>query len=343
MMKKYLISLFILLVLSTGKTEAQKTKEYVSIAFYNLENLFDTLDTPNKRDEEYTPEGRKKWDTEKYQRKLQNMAAVIAQLGTQNTPNGPAVLGVCEVENKEVLADLVQESAIAKKNYQPILIEGPDGRGIDVGLLYQPTAFAVQNTKSYRLTMPFDSTYRTRDQLVVSGKLHGEPFHFVVNHWPSRYGGEEKSRPARIAAAQLTRSIVDSLITLKDKGRIVVMGDFNDDPNNISIETTLNAQPIPKRPKKKALYNTTQQLFEEGKGTLAYRGEWNLFDQLIVSGNLLTRRPKGYKVEEVYILDKPFLRQQEGDYKGYPNRTHAGRLYLGGYSDHFPVFMILKR
>ncbi len=342
-MKKTVITLFIFILCFTGVIEAQNNTDYVSIAFYNLENLFDTLDTPDKRDEEYTPEGSKKWDTEKYQRKLQNMAKVIAMLGTEKTPEGPSILGVCESENKQVLEDLVNESIIRDRNYQTILIEGPDGRGIDVGLLYKPEDFTVQNTHSHKLIMPFDSTYRTRDQLVVSGELNGESFHFVVNHWPSRYGGEEKSRPSRIAAAQLTRSIVDSLMALKDKGRIVVMGDFNDDPNNLSIEATLKAMPVPDKPKRKALYNVTRQLFEEGKGTLAYRGKWNLFDQLIVSGNLLTRRPKGYKIEEVYILDKPFLRQQEGDYKGYPNRTHAGRLYLGGYSDHFPVFMLLKR
>lgn len=324
-------------------TQTQHTPEYVSIGFYNLENLFDTLDTPNKRDEEYTPEGRKQWDSKRYQQKLTHMAKAIAELGSTETPEGPAIVGICEAENIEVLKDLVATAPLKASDYQPILIEGPDRRGIDVGLLYRPNAFTVTNKHSHRLAMPNDSAFRTRDQLVVSGKLYKEPFHIIVNHWPSRYGGEEKSRPNRIAAANLTRHIVDSLMALNDKGRIVIMGDFNDDPNNKSIEEHLKALPMPPKAAKKNLYNTTRTIFENGEGTLCYRGKWNLFDQMIISGNLLTKRPNGYKFHEVHIQNRPYLLQQEGKYQGYPNRTHAGGYYLGGYSDHLPVYLILKK
>lgn len=334
------ISAFHLLVSCQGEKNYKNT----SIGFYNLENLFDTIyDAELLLNEEFTPESAKLWTAERYQQKLTNMAYVISNMATDVTPDGLALLGVCEVENRGVLENLILEESIKDRNYQIVHFDSPDKRGIDVGMLYNPKYFEVTNTKSYTLSMPDDSSFFTRDQLVVSGLLDGEKIHVIVNHWPSRRGGAEKSQPKRIAAGDLSRHIVDSLLNLDSNGKIIVMGDMNDDPVDLSVLEHLNAKGNQELLKEGELFNPMHQLYLDSLGTLAYRKKWNLFDMVIVSQGLLGESNSDYKFYKAEVFDQPYLRQSEGDYAGYPNRTYAGKYYLGGYSDHFPVFVYLRK
>lgn len=336
-----LLSFFYILVSCQGGEKENKT---VSIGFYNLENLFDTIyDAELLLNEEFTPESPKQWTSDRYQNKLTNMAYVISNMAIDVTPEGLAILGICEVENKKVLVDLVLEESIKDRNYQIVHFDSPDKRGIDVGLLYNPKYFEVTNTKSYTLSMPDDSSFFTRDQLVVSGLLDGEKIHVIVNHWPSRSGGEEESRPKRMAAGDLSRQIVDSLLILDMNAKILVMGDMNDDPVDISIIEHLKAKGSQDQLKEGDLFNPMYQLYQDSLGTLAYRKKWNLFDMVLVSQGLLGENNSAYKFYKAEVFDQPYLRQSEGDYAGYPNRTYAGKYYLGGYSDHFPVYVYLRK
>ena len=329
-------------LLSVFNISAQE-KQYkvATVAFYNLENLFDTLDIPDKDDFEYTPEGEKKWDSKKYISKQENMSKVIAQIGFDLTKTAPAIIGVCEIENKTVLEDLVNTSALKKYNYKIVHYESPDRRGVDVGLLYQASIFKVTNSVSATLKIEGMDDFFTRDQLVVSGLLDGEKMHFIVHHWPSRYGGEKNSRPKRNAAADLCRSLVDSIMAEDENAKIVIMGDLNDDPNNESLTKHLKAKKEEKETGPGELFNATYLLFQKGIGSLAYRDKWNLFDQMIVSYPLLGDDKTTFKLYKTLIFDKDFLKEQEGRYKGYPKRTHAGGVYKNGYSDHFPVYIYL--
>lgn len=212
------------------------------IAFYNLENLFDTINDPAINDEEYLPDGPNKWNSLKYNSKLENMAYAISKIGLDVSPVGPVILGVAEIENRGVLEDLVKQPAIKDRNYQIVHYDSPDRRGVDVGLLYNPDYFTVTNTASHRLHVPENPELKTRDQLLVSGYVQGEKIHVIVNHWPSRYGGELYSRPNRNAAAALTKSICDSIYRKEPKAKIIIMGDLNDDPSNESCAVVLGAK-----------------------------------------------------------------------------------------------------
>lgn len=342
----YTISAFLLLLFLNNQAFCQEeiTYKHVSIGFYNLENLFDTInDEELFLSEEFTPESEKKWNTLRYHEKLSNMALVISKLAIEDTPEGVALLGICEVENRGVLDDLVMEQTIKDRNYQIVHYDSPDARGIDVGLLYNPAHFEVTNSKSYKLTMKGNPDFLSRDQLVVSGKMDGEELFIIVNHWPSRRGGEEKSRHKRNAAGDLTRSIVDSILLINMNAKILVMGDMNDDPTNESVLKHLKANGNQNELKEGELFNPMCQLQKNGFGTLAYRDTWNLFDMVIVSQGLLGEDKSDFKYQKAVIFNKNFLKQKEGKYAGYPNRTFGGKKYLGGYSDHFPVYVVLTK
>ena len=310
--------------------------------FYNLENLFDTIDNDNVNDEEYTPKGPLKWNTQKYSSKLQRMSYSISQIGLDVTPLGVAMIGVSEIENRGVLQDLVKQPDLVKRGYEIVHYDGPDRRGVDVALLYNPKLFIVTNSKSYRLHTA-DTAFLTRDQLMVSGYLQGEKVHVIVNHWPSRNGGEERSRPKRNAAAGLTRSISDSLLRVDPKAKIIIMGDLNDDPFNESCATILGAKKEINDVKAGGLYNTLWKTLDMGVGSLAYNDQWNLFDQIIVSAELAHADRRKLKFWKAEVFNRSFLIQQEGRYKGSPWRTHAGGAWTNGYGDHFPTLIYLVK
>lgn len=330
-----------ILAVSTA-TFAQKQKYMVAcVGFYNLENLFDTIKSPNTDDSEFLPNGINKWTGEKYKIKLHNMASVIRQIGTREIPTGPAILGVSEIENRLVLEDLVSTPPLDAMGYGVVQHEGNDARGVDVGLLYQKSRFTVLGSRSVRLTVEGMPDFRTRDQLVVSGLLDGEPVHVIVMHWPSRRGGEKRSKPLRNAAAALCRSLVDSLYKTDASAKIIVMGDLNDDPDNESLTKVLKARSTAENTEKGGLYNPTYKPFKDGIGSLAYDDTWNLFDQIIVSQPLLEKDYSSYRFWRFKIFNEDFLKQKDGRYAGYPWRTYSGGTFIGGYSDHFPTYILL--
>ncbi|MFI5204839.1 MAG: endonuclease/exonuclease/phosphatase family protein, partial [Flavobacteriales bacterium] len=307
--------------LSTISAAQKKSKGkagYTTVAFYNIENLFDTLDTPGKDDKEFLPSSDSKWNSKKYYEKLEHMSDVISQLGSDFSPSGPAVVGLCEVETKAVVEDLAKTGKLKKGKYQVVFHDGPDERGIDVALMYQKDKFSVTASKSLTLNIPGDTGFHTRDQLVVTGKLLGEEMHFIVCHWPSRRGGQEASNPHRIAAAKLARKIIDSLYTLNPKAKIVLMGDLNDDPVDESVKTTLGTTKTSAEASKEKLYNAMEEIHASGIGTLTYKGKWNLFDQMIVSPALINTENKKLQFAEAYVFNKDFIKEKDGKYKGEP-------------------------
>ncbi len=317
---------------------AQTQYEAFPIGFYNLENLFDTKDDEDVRDTEFTPEGDKAWTEERYLSKLDNMAKIIEQIGTDLSPEGVVALGVSEVENKGVLEDLVKNEAIKGRNYEIVHYDSPDKRGIDVGLLYNPAYFTLKNSQARELLLINDGVRKfTRDVLVVSGEIAGEEVNILVNHWPSRSGGEKRSAPGRKAAAELNVEIIDSLYELNPQAKIIIMGDLNDDPTSASIKKTLDAKPTIEKVGRKGLYNPMYRKYQKGEGSNAYRDSWSLFDQIIVSKALLDKSQEGVFFHKAEIFKTPDMLQKSGQYKNYPLRTFGGSEYKNGYSDHFPV------
>ncbi len=311
------------------------------IAFYNLENFFDTIpNNPLGRDLEYTPGGQNRWDSRKYNNKVHNLATAISNFTTKVTPKGPAIIGVSEVENRSVLEDLVNAPELKPWNLQICHHDSPDKRGIDVGLLYNPRFFTVENVTNHRLTaVPF----ATRDQMCVVGRLMGQRVGIIVNHWPSRLGGQEKSSPNREAAAALCLHIADSLWTVDPSMGVIIMGDMNDDPQDKSCAKVLGASKSPKGVGEHQFYNPFWKMLDDGIGTLAYKSAWNLFDQIILSGNLVNTDDNRWHFYKSMVHNFDFLRDTEGTRQGYPLRTFSAGSYLNGYSDHFPTEVLLIR
>ena len=357
-MRKITSLLVFSMLLLTSLRSYSQDNDYVvrCIAFYNLENLFDTVHDEGKNDYEYLPDGGNHWTPVKYKNKLHNMAYAISQLGIDKSPLGAVCIGVAEVENIRCLEDLVKEPEIADRNYKPILLEGPDRRGVDVGFLYNPTYFTpVGKPIGYELNAHYadGGKVMTRLQLLVSGYLKDDKgivrdkLHIIVNHWPSRYGGEEASRPTRDSAAMLTMHICDSLYGRDPGAKIIIMGDLNDDPDNHSCAVVINAKKNREDVPERGFFNTMWQRLERGIGSLAYNGSWNLFDQIIISEPLLNapHTTDKWSYWQPEIFNKPLLTYQEGKDKGTPKRTHKGGVWTNGYSDHYPtmIYLIKKK
>lgn len=321
-MKK--IGFLLLAVFLTGVTVTQAQKKQYAIyavAFYNLENLFDTINQPNTNDEEFTPSGSYRWGGLKYRNKLNNLAYAISNFATDNSSpfklkNGPAVIGVSEIENEQVLEDLIHTGELSKRNYGIVHYDSPDFRGIDVGLIYDKDQFTLESSRSARLHTPQFPDLRTRDQLVVSGILAGERVHFIVNHWPSRLGGEKQSSPKREAAAALTKHLADSLLAADPDSKVIIMGDLNDDPSNRSCKTVLGAKKKQQEVQAGGYFNTMWEMFDKGIGTLAYNGSWNLFDQIIISGNLLGKRSLHLEICPVGSIQPGFSKTKRRQVQG---------------------------
>lgn len=336
------------LFFTTLSVFAQQRYKIGLVGFYNLENLFDTIDDPKKNDAEFLPDGVKKWDSHKYMTKLNNMAYSISTIGTDSkdrfySPDGVAVLGLSEMENRQVLEDLVAQPYIKDRNYQIVHYDSPDRRGIDVALIYNPRYFKLINSKSYRLTVPEKPNSVSRDQLVVTGIFDDEEMSFIVMHWPSRYGGEKRSVPNRMAAAKLCRHIADSILAEKPDAKIIMMGDFNDYPTNKSVTEELRAKGNVKDMNEDDFFNPMYELHQKGIGTNYYHDIRGVLDQTVITSSLLKTDFSTYQMYEPVVHDKEFLKQHSGRYKGYPWRTFSGGVWIGGYSDHFPVYLILLK
>lgn len=346
-MRKFLIALACACGLLSGQTADAQRSYKVSVAFYNLENLFDTVDNENN-DEDFLPNGANAWTEERYAQKLNNMATVVSQLAGGKAPD---VLGLCELENRNVLEDLVAHPAIAAQGYQIVHFDSPDRRGIDVALLYRPGVFKFMGAQPHPVNIPGEPNVKTRDVLEVNGTILGEKFHFLVAHWPSRAGGEQVSLKRRMTAAEVMRRVVDSLEYNDPQSKAILMGDLNDDPISPSLIEGLKSLNNEEQLQGDwSLYNVMAKLHRSGYGTLAYRDVWNLFDNLIVTSNLVNGKNGGLQVQRdkatgAYgrIYNAAFLTQATGHYKGYPLRTMSNGQFQNGYSDHYPVYLFLVK
>ena len=314
----------------------------LSVAFYNVENLFDTEDNPNKIDEDFLPEGRYKWTTQVYLDKLDNMSRAISQIGDEN---GPEILGLAEVENRQVIEDLIQLTALKSRKYEIVHEESPDMRGIDVALVYDRKVFRYHSHRRLRISFPAEPDYTSRDVLLVSGKVKGEILHILVNHWPSRRGGQEESEPRRLRAAEVVKFATDSLFALDPEAKILLMGDFNDDPHNKSLVGSMQAKPAAAKVGAGEFFNPMSEMHDpDNRGTLTYRGKWNLFDQFLVSPGLLAPGASlKYVPGSAQIYNPEFLQVGFGSAKDAPRRAiFRGEFVKEGFSDHFPVFLKLR-
>ena len=318
--------------------------ENLIVAFYNVENLFDIYDSEDTNDSEFTPNGRKNYTQIVYNERLKNISSVISKIGNNYSIDGPNIIGLSEIENRTVLEDLITHPNLVNKNYSVVHYDSPDTRGIDVAFLYQSSIFELEESKKFTVQLIGKNGIQknTRDILLVSGNIHNENIHFIVNHWPSRIGGKFRSIGFRKKAALTTYNIIDSILTTSSKDHIMIMGDFNDDPTDESLTKILKALE-PKNQPKQSLVNLYIDIHKDGVGTNVYKGVWNLFDQIIISNSLVgTKRSKNLKLKKFGIYKEPYLIQQMGKYKGYPYRAFGGDNYIGGYSDHLPVYMILE-
>ena len=319
---------------------AQDVRNVYSIGFYNLENLFDTIHDKGKNDYEFLPDGTYKWGTDKYLEKLKNIATVLNEMSTDVSPQGVAAVGVCEVENVRVLQDIVNHPLLAHRQWKIVHKESPDSRGVDCALLYNPTLFVpVATTLVPYTSQGENATYKTRGFLTVSGDMAGERVHIIVNHWPSR----SAASPVRERAAFLVRAVKDSLQRRHPGAKVIIMGDMNDNPDDRSMSVCLGAKRYKKDVKSSAdLYNPWWNILRNrGLGTLKYKGKWNLYDQIVITGSLLNEKRGGLRYHKPEIFCRDYLLHKEGRYKGMPKRTHASGMWLNGYSDHLPVIVYL--
>ena len=364
-MKIKKIVLFLAVAFTILDANAQEKKYRVhTVAFYNFENLFDTINNPNN-DDEWTPNGLQRWTSKKYNQKLENLSRVLMQIGTnEQQKEAPTFIGCSEVENRGVLEDLVKQPNLAKNDYGIVHFESPDKRGIDVGFLYQkkyfkPTSFTnipllvyrnknatikqetgspEDKSETDKIEVTTNKRVFTRDILLVTGFLDGEEITILVNHWPSRAGGEKKSSPFREAAGRLNRKIMDSIYKVNPNAKIITMGDLNDGTSNKSVKEGIGAKLKKSEVKRFGVYNPFEQMAKEGNATLFYRDAGDIFDQILVSETLIQQDYSSFRYWKAGIFNKPFMIEKTGQYKGYPLRHSANEV---GFSDHFPVYVYL--
>lgn len=356
-MKRSFIVAALLLLMSLSAS-AQKTQQNYVIGFYNLENLFDTYDDPVKNDSEFLPEGKNKWTQAKYEKKLHNMAKVIRSMA-DNNKRWHTILGISEIENRLVIEDLVSQPEIADANYQIVHYDSPDRRGVDVALLYKPDQFTYLDSES----IPFDfnsdidfsdtdtSYFKTRDILMVHGLIAGEHFAFYVAHLPSRIGGKGgnlRSRGAEIIYNH-SREMEEKYPGIK----IVAMGDMNDNPTDDSMAKYLHGQERLENVTPTEFYSPYISMLKAGYGSLCYQGVWSIYDLELVNYNLAHAPDGGLKIQPVtknhgkeyygVVFKRPWMTTQKGQYKGYPFRTFSNGAFVGGYSDHYPTYIVVGK
>lgn len=359
--------LIILLAFSSFLGTKAQEKKYIvhTVAFYNFENFFDTINNPNN-DDEWIPMGLQRWNSKKYNQKLKNLSKVLMQIGTNDQQkNAPTFIGGSEIENRGVLEDLIKEPLLINFDYGIVHFDSPDKRGIDVALLYQkkyfkPTSFInipliiyrgnnirketkdkeseEEKTDNDKIEVATNNRIYTRDVLLVTGFLDGEEINIIVNHWPSRSGGEKKSSPFREAAGRLDKKIMDSIYKVNPNAKIINMGDLNDGTYNKSVKEGIGAKLKKSEVKPFGVYNPFEQMAKEGNATLFYRDAGDIFDQIMVSETLIKDDFSSFRYWKAGIYNKPFMIQTTGQYKGYPLRHSANEV---GFSDHFPVYIYL--
>lgn len=340
-MGKYLLTIIILFLSLHTKVAGQKMKfQQINIGFYNCENLYDTIDNTLTWDEDFTLKGDKHYTGKMYAEKLEHIAEVFKEMSLQYPPYGAMAIGLAEIENDTVLNDLIVQKSIQHLHYHFIHFDSKDRRGVDVAFLYNPSLLQIARAEPIFVAIPSGTkqSHTTRDILHVEAFLGGEKIHFFINHWPSRLGGSEASFPARAAAAAVLRKRIASIQSRDSAAKIIVMGDFNDNPSDRSIKEQLIGDSSVR------LFNTFEKQWQQGIGTLAYQDAWGLFDQIILSRNWQDKEQKGFFFWYSKIFNPLFLQESKGRFKGYPKRFFGTNEKTGGYSDHFPVIAtFLKR
>ncbi len=336
---KRITIILVILILFSHFCFAQKKD--ATIVFYNTENLFDTIDNPHKNDNEYLPSSKKEWNSSKYLKKIKNTSKVLISADSINLP---AIVGLAEIENEGVLKDLTLKTELKKGKYNYVFKESSDPRGISVALIYKPSAFKVLFARNISIiSQATDKEEESREILYVKGVFNKkDTLNFFVNHWKSRVGGTEKTEPKRILYAQTLKRIVDSLFSKNPNSRIIIMGDFNDNPDNVSISKYLDAQKLPLQLQPKTLYNIMMVKFQNGEGSLYYKS-WDMFDQFIVSSNLLIPQKKTMhlNLKNYGVLKRAWMMYTDKNGLQTPNKTYGGSTYFGGFSDHLPVYITL--
>ncbi len=322
----------------------RKKSQNVRIVFYNVENLYDPYDDTTTMDDEFTSTGARRWSYSKFQTKLNHLSKTLFAIGEWEPP---AIVGFCEVENKYVLNKLIYQTPLKKFKYRIIHHDSPDSRGIDVTLLYRPEKFTVLTWKYIQVHFPFDTTAQTREILMVKGKVFlNDTIILFVNHWPSRRGGYLESQPRRNFVAGLLRSKIDSIFRMDHNPYIIIMGDFNDEPDKESISSILAAKPYLENCGNTDLINLMYPNERQwNEGTIKYQGQWSIFDQFIVSGNLVRKSDESNAIfADAHIFKGDFLMEKDDRNLGEKlKRTYAGPRYLGGFSDHLPIYLDLKK
>lgn len=302
-----------------------------SIGFYNLENLFDPFDMDTNLDKDFTPQGKFKWNQEKYDQKIDHLSRAISKIGLMRSSKPPLLLGVCEVEKESCLKDLVMSAPLKKFNYDYVFHKSADPRGIHVALLYQKSHFELLTYTAHSLGLKIESgTEYTRDILHITGKLFGKKIHLIINHWPSRTDGTQKTDHKRITASNLVQDLIHQINLKEIKANILIMGDFNDDPSSKSMN------PFPS----KSFMNPMADFQKQKKGSVKFKGKWMVFDQILFNTNL--QEASWFNYLGAHIFVDPTLIQKTGRFKGSPKRTFTGSYHQGGYSDHFPVFIYFE-
>ena len=313
-----------------------KRKNTFTVAFYNVENLFDTVNNPLTADDDFTPKSKRNWNHQKYLHKIKKLTSVIGKIGSNQSAFAPVIVGLAEVENAKVVKDLIRHKNLSKYNYSYVHHDSPDERGIDVALLYNKDFFEVisTDTHSLYLTDELGEVDYTRDLLVVKGSLNSEIVHILVNHWPSRRDGDEETSLKRIKAAKQAQEVIKGIKLKEKNAKFIIMGDFNDDPTSESVNDFLVTDD---------LYNPMKSLFKKGKGTSTFYKEWHLFDQIIFSRDFFDSSKSAFTYVKAGIFNKEWLRFYKGKFKNSPFRTYIGPWYQGGYSDHFPVYLTFEK
>lgn len=342
---------FLSVLVSKGQNAMGLSKELMQVIekercmrlmFYNCENLFDTQHDSLKNDVEFLPEGKKYWSDYRYYTKLKQIYQVITAIGGEKSPE---IIGLCEVENRRALQDLVNKTHLYREGYRILHKESPDNRGIDVALLYQPQSFKPLKTEFLEVRFDEEGARPTRDILYTKGLIKGkDTLHIFINHWPSRWGGALETEGKRMFAANVVRKKVDTILQESPNAYIFITGDLNDEPQDKSVTLTLKALHNIENPKPNQLYNLSYTLQHKfNLGSHKYQGKWGILDQIIVSGSLLIdSNSVSTTIENAHIFNANFLLQDDEKYLGkQPFRTYSGYRYLGGYSDHLPVFLDL--
>ncbi len=334
-----LVVIFIVLVLISCSTQKFKNEKNLTIVFYNVENLFDTINEPGKSDEEFTPEGQDHWTEERYNKKIDDIAKVLSSINEKELPE---MIGLCEIENQKVLQDLTVDKYLVQGKYRIVHYESPDKRGIDCAFLYRPDEFKVIESHPIHVAFEGEPDFLTRDILYVKGKtLNGEEMHIFVNHWPSRIGGEEQTEYARVTVAKLLKSKIDSVQNENTSAEIIVMGDMNDEPSNKSLSEILGA--VKPGSNNEGLVNLMYPIEEENLGSYVYQGNWNMLDNIVVSSNLLDKKGFSCIDKQGHVFHQEWMEYKNSNDQISPNKTYGGSNYYGGVSDHFPVYINLKR